>query len=574
MPNPWKARPRFARLAARAAAALCVFCVAGFFRDPARAQTPAAYQAIFDVEGPNFEFLGGVWTLDYSGVYQDSYFFTTPGPGDGSARARWVADGLPPGLYDIEFWAQNNDFPEDARFEVISRDAITTLSLNLNYRPNGWYSLGQYMIEGVCVVYVSNFWTGAGSKLAVDSLRFTLVGAPPPPPASPFRPRVGICIDDAGSVSPTSPSSPIYTILRQPFPLTIAVMPQLAYTAATAEEVHSRGFEVILHQPMAAISVADPGPGGIRDAMTLEEVRATVTANLDALPHGVGVNNHMGSLITQQADKMDEVLRVCRERGLYFLDSRTYTLSVAYDRAKRLGAPTAERDLFIDGNSVETSKALIRRLALRALYAPDIPHVGIGHVRANTAAALAEIAPELQAMGVDLVPVSRIVTQVIEVDARPEGAGVQADGAWSVSPDDLLYKELADGTLWTFRAQTLEEFQEARVRFTAAPSLWGLHDVYLMNCGPSGEGLEWEIRVRHRDGLSVVSGPAAGVAPHTPWRVGRFPFEPASPAWVELRPTGPPGDEPAPADLVWKADAVKFVRAGETQPALRGWMGW
>ena len=45
--------------------------------------------------------------------------------------------------------------------------------------------------------------------------------------------------------------------------MTYAVMPQLKYTNTTAEEVAKFGSEVILHQPMQAITVANPGPGGI-----------------------------------------------------------------------------------------------------------------------------------------------------------------------------------------------------------------------------------------------------------------------------------------------------------------------
>ncbi|HNT35100.1 MAG TPA: divergent polysaccharide deacetylase family protein, partial [bacterium] len=394
------------------------------------------YQVVFDVEDPCFEIYSGAWTLEKTGTYLGSFYYAISGPGTGAGTARWTAEGLPAGSYLVECWANNGNYASDARYQVICSDGAHSVSLNMNYVTAGWYSLGTYSIDRVCVVNVSDYWTGSGTLLSVDALRFTYQGTVPAPPATDIVPHIGVCIDDAGSVNPTDPAQPIYSMLRLPFPLTIAVMPQRTYTTQTANEVYARGSEVILHQPMAAITVPDPGAGGITSSMTLEQVRTVVSTNLNAVPHCIGMNNHMGSLITQQTDKMQVCMEELKARDQFFYDSRTITTSVGYDVAKNNGLLTAERDLFIDGNSKEESKALIRSLALRALHAPYVTHCAIGHVRANTAAALQEMVSELEAMGVEIWPISRCMTQIIETDNQPSGCSVSLEGAWIADTPD------------------------------------------------------------------------------------------------------------------------------------------
>jgi len=417
--------------------------------DPARYKfhplsAESSYQIILDVEDPCFEIFSGNWTLTKTGSYNWNYYYVINGPGTGSGAARWIAEGLPQGRYLIEFYADNGNYAADARYQVISSDGIHNLTVNMNYIAGGWHSLGTFDINRTCVVNISDYWTGVGTKLSVDALQFTLQTALPPTPSSPIPPHIGLCIDDCGSVDPTNASQPIYKMLHLPFKMTFAVMPFRSYTNQTAEEIFSHGSEVILHQPMAAITVPDPGAGGITDSMTLSQVRSTISANLDGLPHVVGMNNHMGSLITQQQDKMQVCMEELKTRNLYFYDSRTITVSVGYDLAKQNGLLTGERDLFLDGSTKEQAKALICILALRALHAPLVPNLGIGHVRTDTADALVEMASELSAMGVEVWPLSKCLAQVIESDSTPNGASFMTQGNWSTSPNDRFSKELHD----------------------------------------------------------------------------------------------------------------------------------
>lgn len=133
------------------------------------------------------------------------------------------------------------------------------------------------------------------------------------------------------------------------FPLTIAVLPELAYSKESALRIKNSGKTLILHQPMQAISLStDPGPSAIMPGMSAEQIRNLLTKNLDSLGIKIGLNNHEGSLITADASAMKVVMEVCKERGMFFLDSRTNSQSVCKSVASEYGVKLYERNIFLD----------------------------------------------------------------------------------------------------------------------------------------------------------------------------------------------------------------------------------
>ena len=56
---------------------------------------------------------------------------------------------------------------------------------------------------------------------------------------------------------------------------------------------------------------------------------------LETVPHAAGVNNHQGSRATADAALMAELMPALRQRGLFFIDSRTTAATVAHDAEKR-----------------------------------------------------------------------------------------------------------------------------------------------------------------------------------------------------------------------------------------------
>jgi hypothetical protein len=105
---------------------------------------------------------------------------------------------------------------------------------------------------------------------------------------------------------------------------------------------------------------------------------------------------------------MAELMPALRQRGLFFIDSRTAATTVAYDAAERAGVRAASRKVFLDDTA--TRQAVLAQLDLAARDAArDGFAIAIGHPRPATIAALTEGVPRAEARGVRLVFVSDIV---------------------------------------------------------------------------------------------------------------------------------------------------------------------
>ncbi len=167
--------------------------------------------------------------------------------------------------------------------------------------------------------------------------------------------------------------------LSLPIPITYAVLPKLPDTALSVEKIERAGAEYILHQPMEPLGKQDPGPGAIDEKMKRGDVRRVVSENLKELPKAVGVNNHMGSRITSDPKIMAEVLALLGEKGLFFLDSRTTSKTVARGIAEEMRVAFTERNVFLDNEStqeyIEAALEKGKEIAAKSGYAVLIGHV-------------------------------------------------------------------------------------------------------------------------------------------------------------------------------------------------------
>lgn len=139
-------------------------------------------------------------------------------------------------------------------------------------------------------------------------------------------------------------------MLELPIPLTVAVMPFLPTTEQDAKLAHAKGHEVIVHVPMEPKHGKKSwlGPGAITTDLSDEEIRKRIESAIDNVPYAVGMNHHMGSKVTEDKRIMRIILEVCKERNLYYLDSKTAENSVIPALAKELSVPYLENDLFLD----------------------------------------------------------------------------------------------------------------------------------------------------------------------------------------------------------------------------------
>lgn len=137
--------------------------------------------------------------------------------------------------------------------------------------------------------------------------------------------------------------------MNLPFPITVAVLPKLTYSRAAADRIRKAGKEVILHQPMQALNLnVNPGPGAITPDMSLYEIEMLVKENIAELGSISGMNNHEGSMITEDENRISVVMQTLSDMGLYFLDSRTTSQTRVPQAAMYLGLSYYERNVFID----------------------------------------------------------------------------------------------------------------------------------------------------------------------------------------------------------------------------------
>jgi len=154
----------------------------------------------------------------------------------------------------------------------------------------------------------------------------------------------------------------------------------------------------------------NPGAGALLTSMSREELAARINTLLDALPAARGVNNHMGSRLTAQDEPMAQIFEALRQRGLFFIDSRTSAQSAARQVAQRTGIPFAERDVFLDH---EQNPEFVRQQVNKLIRTAERhgEAIGIAHPHAVTYRVLHELTPLLQKK-IRLVPASQLVRPV------------------------------------------------------------------------------------------------------------------------------------------------------------------
>jgi len=209
--------------------------------------------------------------------------------------------------------------------------------------------------------------------------------------------KIALVIDDFGNNMKGTEQ-----MLKLPISFTVAVMPFLPTTKQDAEMAHKLGHDVIVHMPMEPKSgrASWLGPGAIMTSMSDQEIRKRLEAAIQEVPHAIGMNNHMGSKVTGDERVMRVVLQVCKERGLFFLDSHTNYHTVAPRIARELGVPIAENQMFLDDSiTVKHISGQVRKVEAFMQNHDQcivIGHVGTGGV--TTASILAGSLPKMKSM--------------------------------------------------------------------------------------------------------------------------------------------------------------------------------
>lgn len=173
------------------------------------------------------------------------------------------------------------------------------------------------------------------------------------------RPALAIVIDDVGHNLRQG-----QRLIALSQPVALAILPHTQAARQLATEAAASGQTVMLHQPMENGAGLSIGPGGLYSGMARAEMQQLLSSNLDSFSPVAGVNNHMGSRLTAERDAMDAVMQILRERGLFFIDSRTTHHTQAAFAAEAAGVPHLSRDVFLDN---DRDPAAISRAFNRAL---------------------------------------------------------------------------------------------------------------------------------------------------------------------------------------------------------------
>jgi uncharacterized protein len=232
-------------------------------------------------------------------------------------------------------------------------------------------------------------------------------------PAIGDRPAIAIVIDDLGVTHRGTEA-----VTRLMAPLTLSFLPYAKALPEQTRAARAAGHELLLHVPMEPVGAAWPGPNALLSSLEPTELVARLRSQLQSFPGFVGINNHMGSRLTADPERMDLLMTELRQRDLLFLDSRTTPQTVAGREARRLQVPYAERDVFLD-NELEVD-AVLRQLARAEGIARSKGYaVAIGHPHDVTIDALRRWLPTLEARGFALAPISAIVARRSCLEGAP-----------------------------------------------------------------------------------------------------------------------------------------------------------
>jgi polysaccharide deacetylase 2 family uncharacterized protein YibQ len=215
------------------------------------------------------------------------------------------------------------------------------------------------------------------------------------------RPRVAIIIDDLGY--DRGLASDFFGL---DLPLTLSVLPSAPFSKEIAKNARKRGFELLLHMPMEPrnLNGSNPGPMVLTTHMQDGTIRNVLSKSLSKIPGARGVNNHMGSLFTEDRDKMKVFLGELKKKGLFFVDSRTSPNTIGKSLSQQMGVPAVERNVFLD-NDLQSDALRTQMDRLLGLSRTLGFGVGIGHPHHQTLELLKEYLPRLR-REYEVVPVS------------------------------------------------------------------------------------------------------------------------------------------------------------------------
>lgn len=224
------------------------------------------------------------------------------------------------------------------------------------------------------------------------------------PETAPNRaPRLAVIMDDVADLSSAQ------RVLALAAPVTLSVLPYASDAPQIAQLAAASGRELFIHLPMEPVGLDDPGPYALTKSLDAGGLAARLEYAFARAPGAAGFNNHMGSRMTADRAAMDAVFAAMDERwdSLIFVDSLTHPRSQAASAAEAAGLAALKRDVFLDHDPDPAAISAQIDAALQQAVETG-QAIAIAHPRAETFAALEQLADRAEAAGVHLVSVGEL----------------------------------------------------------------------------------------------------------------------------------------------------------------------
>ena len=190
--------------------------------------------------------------------------------------------------------------------------------------------------------------------------------------------------------------------------LTFAVIPETQHALRLASYAHNTGKEVMIHLPMENTMSQPLGSLALTSGLSEQGIAMVLDQAVRLVPFASGINNHMGSALTQEPQPMVWLMRAAKHHKLFFVDSRTTHKTVASDIALQENIRTASRDVFLDNDkSLFGIDKEFRQLLTLAKQRKTA--IAIGHPYPLTLRYLELAIPMLKREGVQLISVSEML---------------------------------------------------------------------------------------------------------------------------------------------------------------------
>ena len=197
--------------------------------------------------------------------------------------------------------------------------------------------------------------------------------------------------------------------VRLSSPITYAVLPDSIHAETISHLAHASNKEVMVHLPMTNHSNFPDSPNTLNEQQAEHEFLDTVARAIQQVPYAIGINNHMGSRLTEQRTQMTWLMQDLKKRDMFFIDSRTTPATVAEQIAIETNLKAAHRDVFLDNTRSYEAISAAFAAAVHIAKTQGSALV-IAHPYPITLQFLEETLPLMKDMGIEIIRTSELVS--------------------------------------------------------------------------------------------------------------------------------------------------------------------